>query len=254
MICMSDTELQEIRGLLERIQEEQVLSGLDSVLLLLLPLTTFLFSVTPILLRLSRFIAFMSDLLAVLFASVLIVLVIGKVKGSDSIRIVAWFMFILFSVLFAIFSVYNGILGIVIGGPITVSPLFLGYYILGEAISTVGVAYPPIACMRRTIESRLPTRRAEIERAYHFLWKDKIADYYLIFIIGGFSSLIYSTAWGVTGVPTYLHEPLNIVSWICAFAFFALVIIRWILKKRSNRRRAALTLNRRLNQQQTTTH
>lgn len=230
---MSDVELKELKLILERMQEEQVLSSFDSLLLLLLPLTTFLLGATSILWNLSQILAQASMTLAAVFAIVLIVLVFGKLRGSDMIRVFAWFLFFYFLGIFAVILSYTWILSFLVGEPVTLSPLYSLQFLFGVVLAGAGISYRPVIWTKRTMQRRLPMKAAEIERAYHQIWRETAAsmrfpDAFLI--LAGLGAMSYSARMGVSGIPTYFLKPLDVLAGICIAS--CLVAIAWDLATR----------------------
>ena len=233
---MSNNELREVKSILERMQEEQVLSSFDSVLLLLLPLTTFLLSATLVLWNPERIIAQMTEGLAIIFASVLIVLVFGKLSGSSMLRVLAWFLFFYFLGIAVVVIAYDVILTTITGGPVKVSPAYLVYFLLGQVVVGSGISLTPIKWMKAKMHTRLPMTSDEIERAYHQLWKDRqtsLPSVEAFVVISGLGCLLYSARWGVSGIPAYMLEVLDGASYICVV--FCLLSIGWsLIRRRKN--------------------
>jgi hypothetical protein len=234
---MSSDEMKEVNSKLDRMLEEQLLSSFDSVLLLLLPLTTFLLSATLVLWNPERFVALMTELLAILFAIVLIVLVYGKLSGSSMLRVFAWFLFFFLLSVAVVAFACNEILSIFTGSPFKVSTAYLLYYLLGEALVGIGISLTPIRWMKGKMHERLPITSNEVERAYHQLWKDRptsLPSLEAFIIIAGLSALLFSARMGVSGIPPFMFATLDVIMYICLA--FCLLSIGWgLIMGRKNR-------------------
>lgn len=103
----------------------------------------------------------MAEALAFIFAIVLMVLVFGKLRGSDTIRVLAWFLFFYFLGIVAAIVAYVRILSHLVGAPITVSNLYILHFVLGEVSVGLGISYRPVAWTRRTMKRRLPTKSGD---------------------------------------------------------------------------------------------
>jgi hypothetical protein len=163
-LASNDSEA-ELRDILQTMQEEQVLFAYDAVLLLLLPLATFL--VAASLWNIPRLLAGMAPVFAAVFVCVLVYLVHSKLAGNDGRRVLAWFWFFLLSSLTLGIVIFIWAASLIVGIPIGVD--FFASAILGFPgflAVTYGLAYAPTRWIKRTLQRRLPRRSAEIEQVF----------------------------------------------------------------------------------------
>jgi divalent metal cation (Fe/Co/Zn/Cd) transporter len=171
--------------------------------------------------------------LAAVFAIVLIILVFGKLRGSDMIRVFAWFLFFYFLGIFAVILSYTWILSFLVGEPVTLSPVYSLQFLFGVVLAGAGISYRPVMWTKRTMQRRLRMKAAEIERAYHQIWRETAAsmrfpDVFLV--LAGLGAMFYSARMGVSGIPTYLLKPLDALAGICIA--LCIVAIAWDLATR----------------------
>ena len=238
---MSSNEIDELKRILQAIQEEQILSTFDTVLLLLLPVTTFLLSATSLFFSISRLLALVSTIFAFVFVSVLVFLVYGKLNGSDRIRMAAWFLFFPCSAAVIVFFTSVWILTLLVGELVTIDAGFVPVFIGGGTVVSIGISYRPTRWMKRTMEKRLPMRAAEIEGVYIELWKKLDASVRfpdLLLFLSGTGALLWFARMGVYGVSSDLFEAMNILILACLGSAVIVIATRRVSLKRL--RRAAI--------------
>ena len=207
------------------------MSSFDTVLLLLLPLTIFLVGAASILRTQSPIMSQISQTFAITFALVLVYLVYGILRGSDLIRVSAWFYFFALSIEVVVLYSYTGIISLFVGKPVSfpISIYFLG----GSLCTTFGISLRLIRWIKRTMQRRLPLRAARIERIFHEFYKESRTSYHppdLAFLLIGLSALLYS-AMSTSALPSYLFEPLEILMTICLFSSIIVLVGGWVAKK-----------------------
>jgi len=226
---LSSRELREIKRILRRIQEEQVLSSFDTVLLLLLPLTTFLVEAASILRTQSPIMSQISQAFAITFTCVLVYLIYGILRGSDSIRVSAWFYFFLLSIEVVVLYSYTGIISLFVGKQVTFP--FSIPFVGGSLCTTVGISLRLIRWIKRTMQRRLPLRAAKIERIFRKFWKKSRTSYPdMVFVLVGLGALLLS-ARDTADLPSYLFEPLEILMSICVVLSIMGLVGGWVTKK-----------------------
>jgi hypothetical protein len=145
------------------------------------------------------------------------------------IRIFAWFLF--FSLL--------GILAVVLSCTwllSLLSPLYYFEFFIGVIAVGAGISYRPITWTKRTMQRRLPMKTAEIERAYHRLWKETAASVRfppdLFLILAGLGAMFYSARMGVSGIPTYFLMPLDVLAGICLALCLVMIVWDWAIRRK----------------------
>ena len=219
--------LHELKRILESLQEEQVQSSFDNVLLLLLPLATFFLGAASIVQ--SPIMSHIDGGVATMFALVLAFLVYGILTGSDSKKIFAWYLFIIGLSAVLVYYSYTGILS-VYGEPASVAGI---YFFFGGELVVMGICLRPVRWIKKTMQRRLPMRAAEIDRVYHKLWK-KSGDSYrfldIMSMLAGFTVLFHTTR-SMPGLPPYLSEPLHILAWNCGLSLISVLVSEWIVNR-----------------------
>jgi len=149
--------------------EHDVLSSLDAILLLLLPLTTFTISITPFLLGLGvmwRYLAGFAVVAIPIFAASLVVLARAKLAGGIAGRVRSLGLLVLL-LAFGILLVVLWLTHFVRGGDILVVSL---EKVALASFASAGFAFAlasyPTKWLAKTLKDRIPWRSDEIEAAF----------------------------------------------------------------------------------------
>jgi hypothetical protein len=238
-------ELTELKRLLEEMREEQILSSLDTILLLLLPISTFFLATAPTVFRLAPILGALTSYLAIGFLIILLYLIIGKISGSITIRILAWYVFLLYVSAVIVSEGYFEILSLFVGIPISADLYFMIYFIVGSIAAATAMFRSLAKWLRRTLELRLPKRGAQVETLYLRLWTDVwgerptfydrfnfIHSQNLFLFLIGLGTLIYGAMRHVNAVPSAYIEIMSVLLVACgclagcilAYSSFVLIL------------------------------
>ena len=156
----------ELRSMILDMMQDQVLSSFDTILLLLLPLSTFALGVTPWLWTSLRFLAPWT--LSFAFASFLPlgILVAAKLRGNVKSRILAWIMFIVLISSVAGLLVLVGVLGLFVGLPIESRPGFEPLFMIGILTLSYGLSYHQVRGLKHLLLRRIYWKSSEIESMF----------------------------------------------------------------------------------------
>lgn len=153
--------------------EHDILSSLDAILLLLLPLTTFTISVTPFLLGLGvlwRYLAGFAVFAILIFVASLVVLVRAKLAGGIAGRVRSLGLLVLLlaaGIPLAVFWLTH----LVRGGDILVLPMEkVALASFAGAFFAFALASYPTKWLAGTLKDRIPWRRDEIEAAFSSIY------------------------------------------------------------------------------------
>ena len=149
------SQLDELRRVLEELREEQVTSSFDTVLLLLLPITTFLLAYASTR-NLPPILSALLLTLALWFGCVLVYFIYGKLVGNYKIRALSWFVFFFGFIGVTTFAVLLWILGA--GGLLWIAPPYLLSFFGSSLLIGFALSVRPVRWMKRTMERRLPMR------------------------------------------------------------------------------------------------
>ena len=222
-------EFVELRRLLQEMRDEQILSSFDTILLLLLPLSTFFLAAAPTIFQLSPILGVATGCLAIGSLMILLLLVIGKIRGSVTVRILAWYLFLIYAPILIFILGYFEILSLVVGIPINVDLYFLIYWTVGTFVAAIATFRSLADWLTRTLRIRLPKRRAQIDRLYLHFWTtvygEKPAIYekfnfihpqnLFLFSIG-LGMLIYGAMRHVSAVPSKYIEIMSVLLVACS--------------------------------------
>jgi hypothetical protein len=229
-------------------QEEQILSTYDTVLLLLLPLATFL--VAASLWNIPRLLTSVAPIFATVFLCILVYLVHAKLTGNDRRRLLAWFWFFLMSSLTLSFVIFLWVLSLIVGIPVGVDAFALVIVgVPGFVAVTYGLAYALTRWIKRTLQRRLPKRSAEIEQVFFEHKRElkilRIALIHhhdlLVFSIGVALLLIFARI-GINNFPSELFEPVDVLVLVSVAPAVLVAIRSWILRRRMRKRTVEVLL------------
>jgi len=169
----SGPELDDTTQLWRLLVEHDVLSSLDAILLLLLPLTTFAVSITPFLLGLGvmwRYLAGFAVIAIPIFVASLVVLVRAKLAGGIAGRVRSLGLLVLL-LAFGILLVVLWLTHLVRGGDILVVSL---EKVALASFASAGFAFAlasyPTKWLARTLKDRMSWRSDEIEAAFSSIY------------------------------------------------------------------------------------